>query len=97
MIKELYDKLDPEYADKMPEKTNSDMKVSYDKSIFFACKYLSDLRFKYLNKIGPLQRRKKTPEKFFSDISDFKSVKFDQDLMKTELRNVEKAQTRNIN
>ena len=84
LIKELYDKLDPEYADTMPEKTNSDMKVSYDKSIFFACKYLSDLRFKYLNKIGPLQRRKKTPEKFFSDISDFKSVKFDQDLMNTE-------------
>lgn len=84
LIKELYDKLDPEYADVMPEKTNASMKVSYDKSIFFACKYLSDARFRFLNKIGPLTRRKKTPEKFFANISDFKSIKFDQDLMNAE-------------
>lgn len=84
LIKEVYDKLDPEYADVMPEKTNADMQVSYDKSIYFACKYLSDGRFKYLNKIGHLGRRKKTPERFFADISDFKSVKFDQDLMNAE-------------
>ena len=84
LIKEIYDKLDPEYADVMPDKTNADMELSYDKSIFFACKFLSDGRFRYLNKIGLLVRKKKNPEKFFADISDFRSVKFDQDLMNTE-------------
>ena len=46
LIRELYDKLDPEYKDVMPEKTNSDMILSYDKSIYFACRFLSDGRFR---------------------------------------------------
>jgi hypothetical protein len=84
LIKDLYDKLDSDYKDVMPEKTNSDMILSYDKSIYFACKFLSDGRFRYLSKFGILLQKKKTPEKFFSDISDFKSVKFDHDLLNTE-------------
>lgn len=84
LIRDLYNKLDPEYSNVMPTKTNSDMVLSYDKSIYFACRFLSDGRFRYLNKFGLLLQKKKTPSKFFSDISDFKSIKFDQDLLNTE-------------
>lgn len=84
LIEALYNKLDPEFKDVAPEKTNSNMEVSYDKSIYFACKFLSDHQFRYMNKHGVLRMKKKTPEKFFRDISDFKSVKFDQDIMAAE-------------
>ena len=84
LIKMLYDKLDPEYQNVKPEKTNAGMELSYDKSIYFACRFLSDHQFRYMNKKGVLGAKKKTPQKFFSDISDFKSVKFDQDLMNAE-------------
>lgn len=84
LIKVLYDKLDPEYSNVMPTKTNADMELSYDKSIYFACKFLSDGRFRYLNKVGLLLQKKKTPAKFFSDISDFQSIKFDRELMDVE-------------
>lgn len=78
LIEALYDKLDPDYIDKAPEKTNVNMTISYDKSIYFACRFLSDNKFKYLNKHGVIQRKKKPSSKFFRDITDFKSVKFDQ-------------------
>lgn len=84
LIKALYDKLDPEYSNVMPTKTNADMELSYDKSIYFACKFLSEGRFRYLTKVGLLLHKKKTPQKFFSDISDFKAIKFDQELMNVE-------------
>lgn len=84
LIEVLQDKLDPEYKDVMPEKTNSDMILSYDKSIYFACKYLSEAKFKVLNKGGILLQKKKSLSKFLADISDFKSVKYDQELLSVE-------------
>lgn len=84
LIDVLQDKLDSEYKDVMPEKTNSDMILSYDKSIYFACKYLSESRFKVLNKGGILLQKRKSLSKFLSDISDFKSVKYDQELLNAE-------------
>lgn len=84
LIEALYNKMDPEYKDKLPEKTNPDMKLSYDKSIYFACKFISEHQFRILNKRGLLLQKKKSPEKFFLEISSFKSVKLDQDLLKAE-------------
>lgn len=84
LIKALYDKLDADYIDIPPTKTNSEMIASYDKSIYFACRYLSENMFRYLNKKGHLLIKKVTKEKFFSNISDFKSVKFDQTLINEE-------------
>lgn len=86
LIKEMYNKLDSQYQNVMPEKTNSDMNLSYDKSIYFACKFLSDGQFRYLNKYGILLQKKKSPSAFFSAINDFESVKFDHELMNTEKR-----------
>ena len=84
LIEALYNKLDPEFKDKLPEKTNPNMEVSYDKSIYYACKYISEKRFRYLHKFGAIIQKKKKPENFFLDITDFKSVKLDQELMKVE-------------
>lgn len=84
LIEALYDKLDPDYIDKPPEKANASMTLSYDKSIYFACRYLSDNKFRYLDKNGVITRKKKPSNKFFRDISDFKSVKFDQYVLAEE-------------
>lgn len=84
LIELLYDKLDPEYKDQMPEKTNPNMELSYDKTIYFACKFISEHKFRVLNKRGILLQKKVKPVKFFSDISDFRSVKMDRELIKAE-------------
>lgn len=84
LIEALYDKIDADYIDTPPEKTNSSMNKSYDKSIYFACRFLSEKRFRYLNKHGVLMTKKVDDSKFFRGISDFKSVKLDQALMAEE-------------
>jgi len=95
LIDALQDKLDPDYKDKLPEKTNPNMSVSYDKTIYFACKYISERRFRILSKHGVLLQKKKKPDVFFLDIADFRSVKLDRELMKVEkdlTKEVEKRQ-----
>lgn len=84
LIEALYNKLDADYIDTPPEKTNKEMKKSYDKSIYFACRFLSDQKFRYLNKKGYLLSKKIDEKKFFSNISDFKSIKLDQSLINEE-------------
>ena len=59
LIENLYDKLNPEYADTLPETTNKTLEVSFDKSIYFTVRFLLDYRFSYLNKIGMIMRLKK--------------------------------------
>lgn len=93
LIEALYDKLDPDYIDTPPTKTNPNLKKSYDKSIYFACRFLVEREFYLLVKSGIQTWIKRTsPDKFFRDISDFKSVKLDQALM-----NEEKKLQKNLN
>lgn len=54
LIEFLYDKMSKEHMDQLPTKANSSMELSFDKSIYFACKYLSERKFRYLNKFGML-------------------------------------------
>ena len=84
LINALYNKLDPSYFNTPPEKSNPDMKLSYDKSIYFACRYLSDKQFRYLDKKGHILNKKIDSKKFFSNISDFKSIKMDQAILSEE-------------
>lgn len=84
LIEALYNKLDADYVDKPPEKRNSGLDLSYDKTIYFACTYLLSTQFKYLEKHGVLSTKKVDSKKFFSNISDFKSIKIDQSLMAEE-------------
>ena len=86
LIEELYNKMDPEYMNTLPTKTNTSLDLSYDKSIYFACKFLSDNKFTYMSKFGPLLMRKKTPEDFFTSISSFKKMKVLQEFDALEKR-----------
>ena len=73
LIDMLYDNMDEKYKDVHPDKVNKDHNLSYDKSIYCACKYVLSKSYafnKYLN-FTP----KKTPDIFFRGIKDFADVK----------------------
>lgn len=91
LIKFLYDKLDPEYFDKLPKNMESESDLSFDKSIYFACKYLSEKKFRVLNKVGISIGRKIEPNAFFKGISDFKTV-----TLNTELRQLSKSSLKDL-
>lgn len=82
MIPQCAMKLDQQYADKLPEKSNPNMIVSYDKSIYIACRFMLDHKVSAFNRFGVMARDKKDKEKFFSDIKNFEDVKFDAELDK---------------
>ena len=50
LIEELYNKMDPDFKDQMPEKTNPNEELSYEKTIYFACKFISERKFRILNR-----------------------------------------------
>ena len=83
LIDMLYDKLDEKYKDTLPDKVNKDHKLSYDSSIYCACRYLQNhggYFNKYLN--GASHKRS---EQFFREIKDFSDVK-----MINDIRNMDK-------
>lgn len=88
LINALYTKLDPRYFDKLPTKTNSKLELSYDKSIYFACRFLNEKKFKVLNKVGILFGKKLQPDKFFKEIKDFQSVKIENELVSLERKSL---------
>ena len=98
LIDTLYTKLDPRYFDKLPEKTNTKLELSYDKSIYFACRFLSENKFKVLNKVGINLGKKLKPDQFFKEIKDFQTVKIENELLSLEkksLKNFEKSLSEN--
>lgn len=88
LIEFLYKKLDPDYFDKLPEKRNSELKLSYDKSIYFACRFLSEKKFRVLNKFGVATGKKLSPDKFFKGIRDFQTVKLESELISIEKKSL---------
>ena len=54
LIEDLFEKLDGDYEDIPPTKTNPNQVMSYDKSIYCATRYLNETRFRNLNKSGVL-------------------------------------------
>lgn len=85
LIEALYNKLDPDYIDVPPTKTNPNLKKSYDKSIYFACRFLVEREFNLLSKTKvSTKARHVSEEVFFRNVSDFRSVKLDQELMQEE-------------
>lgn len=93
LIEELYDKLDSKFIDALPEKANPDLKINYDKSIYFACRYLVDNRLGILSKLGLLLRTKKTFDRFVKGISSFEDIKVESEI-KTLERSIKTEQTR---
>ena len=85
LIEELYTKLDPQYFNKLPTKTNKNLTLSFDKSIYFACRFLSEKQFRVLNKLGSnLGGKPMRPGPFFSEIKDFQTIKMEGDLVALE-------------
>lgn len=74
LIEELYEKLDLDYVDKMPEKTNPNNDLCYDKSLFFASRYLLDHYITMLSKVGLILRRKSFDD-FAKSVKDYNYVK----------------------
>lgn len=85
LIDALFDKMDKQYSDTMPEKANSTHKLSYDKSIYCACRFMLDHRVSTFSKISmTVLQKKKTNDAFFRDIKDFAEVKFSNELLGME-------------
>lgn len=91
LIENLYKKLDPNYFDKLPQTTNPNMDISYDKSIYYACLFLSNHRFKVLNKLGIGLGKELSPKDFFGEIRDFQSIKIETDLLNLEKKSLKEA------
>lgn len=90
LIDFLYEKLDPRYFDKLPEATNKNMELSFDKSIYFACRFLSERKFRVLNKIGIALGKRLSPTEFFKEIKDFQTVKFEGEIQTLEAQSMRK-------
>jgi len=84
MIDALQEKLDPEYADRLPELSNSEMKLMYDKSIYFAVKFLYENCLTYLSKSGLRYTKKLEFRNLVDSIVDNKTS------LKTSAYDVEK-------
>jgi hypothetical protein len=93
LIDLLVSKLNPEAINTPPDKTNTDQKLSYDSTIYYACRYLSELQ---LNKMGIFNLKKVTPDKFFREISDFNSIRIENDIINEE-KKLEKELLRSKN
>ena len=73
LISNLYNKSDIQTISKPPTTTNKDMTISYDKSIYFACRYLTSKQFGKLDKGGSMGT-KMPSDKFFGEISSFNDM-----------------------
>lgn len=78
LIDMFFDKMEEKYKDKLPDKVNKDYKLSYDSSIYIACRYLQ-VHGGYFNKYLNAARQKK-PDVFFSEIKDFSDIKMINDI-----------------
>ena len=81
LISHLADKVSPEALTTPPDKTNINQALSYDSTIYFACRFLSKFR---LTKIAEFGVRKVNSNKFFSEISDFNSIRIENDIINEE-------------
>lgn len=85
LIKDLVNKMDEQFINVPPKTTNKDQSLSYDKSIYFACKFLAEGKFRWLNKHDAMTfYGTSSPEKFFSLVNSDKALNYSRILAKTE-------------
>lgn len=83
LINVLYDRLGTK-SNSMPTKTNPDMNMTYDKSIYIACRYLWDHRLRLLSFNG-MRILKQLPVKdFLKEVRDYDTVMDDLELFNLE-------------
>ena len=86
LIEELYDKMDSEYRDKLPTKANPDLKLSYEKSIYCAGRYMLSNKFNFNKfKLG-LFVKKKSVDTFFDESPDFADMQMERSIEDMEKR-----------
>lgn len=81
LINLLVNKLNPEALTQPPDKSNSDQTLSYDSTIYFACRFLSG---QTLSKFAGFGLKKVNPDKFFQGIADFNSVRIENEILNEE-------------
>lgn len=84
LIEALYDKTDPEYAHTLPEKSNPKMELGYDKSIYFACKFIQQNQYTILRKSGMRFYKMVSMKNFLRSISSYDDIKTDSEFYKLE-------------
>ena len=84
LIDSLYEKTDMEHSLILPEKANPNFKMSYDKSIYLACKLLKDNQFTYLRKNGIKFLKYEKWDKFLRSIKEFELAEADAELYSLE-------------
>jgi len=86
---------DADYINTPPNISNEKMKMSYDKSLYCACRYLADTKATHLDKSGYILSHLTDVDTFFNGISDFKSIKFEQALIKAEQKVMKEIEAEN--
>jgi hypothetical protein len=87
LIDSLYEKMDKEHSNIFPDKTNPNYDMTYDKSLYCACRFIQDNKFSYMRKDGlKVFTKKVNVRDFLHSISDYDEIK-----MNSELANLEKA------
>lgn len=86
MIDALQEKMDPNYANALPTKTNAGMKLTYDKSLFFACMYLEEHQKRYLTKLFLAKMPKINFRRFLDGITSYQGEKFQYDIYEIEAK-----------
>lgn len=89
LIDSLYEKMDQEYSNMLPDKQNPDYKMNFDKSLYCACRFLQDNRETILRKPGLIFYKKVPLRKLLKSIKDFETIKIDSELYNLE-KNIKK-------
>lgn len=74
MIDVLQEKMDPDYKNKLPDKANKSHEMAYEKSIYFACRYILDNQLVFLSKRRLGNMRRVTLRTLISSIETTKGV-----------------------
>lgn len=81
LIDSMYEKLDPEFANRLPDKVNPNYDMTYDQSLYAACRMLQENRFSIMRKNSLKTFVKKVDSiTFFRSIADFQEIKLNQEL-----------------
>ena len=84
LIDSLYSKLDPEFFDHLPDVSNPKYEMSYDKSVFLACKFIKENEFTIMRKTGLKFFKKVRFNRFINSIKEFKDVTMDSEIYRME-------------
>lgn len=84
LIDSLYGKFSDGALEILPDKANKNYDLSYDSTIYYACRFLLDSKFTVLGKLNMKTFKQQTPENFFNDIEDVEGITLSRDIGKLQ-------------